>query len=258
MQEKKYNYILIGKIIPEYSALSSKFNVSFTNSVIDLTDGEYVFTDINIKLENSLIIAECKCTYQIQNRDGFMSEIKSLLHSFIDASGYESGRAYDIDVITCLDYQNKPFNFWGEPLKGKCSPKKRSYTSKEIVEKLYGIPDYSETLKLCFANIREAIRFPHDTGYFCYRSIENIRQYFVKIYALDDKKRSESWEKMWTILNITGSDRDLSKITKYSESARHGEGTKLSAKERSECFEKAYFVIDKFIEYALAERMNRQ
>ncbi len=108
MQEKKYNYILIGKIIPEYSAISSKFNVSFINSVIDLTDGEYVSTDIIIKLENSLIIAECKCTYQIQNRDSFMSVIKSHLHSFIDALGYESGRAYDIDVITCLDHQNKP------------------------------------------------------------------------------------------------------------------------------------------------------
>jgi len=221
-------------------------------------EGEVITAEINIKLENSLLLSECKCDKKVENLYSFMSDLKSFLHSFIDVLGYELGCAYDLDIITCFDHQNIPFNFWGGSLRCICSPENRPHKSKEIVEKLYGNGDYFNTLQLCFANLREAIRFPHDTPFFCYRAVENIRQYFVQQYSLDGKNNTnKSWKKMWESINLDYEDYFRKLQKNISAKVRHGDIITMSCIERSEILEKTYTVIDKFIVYAFAE-MKRQ
>ena len=251
MSEKDYTYIFVGKVIPEFTAQGNSFNVKITGvHFIFKDEKEAVASEVNIKLKNSLLICECKFDKEVVNPPNLMSTLKTYLHSLTDALGYEQGRAYDIDVITCFDSQNKPFNFWDESLKGLCSSEKRPYKSLEIVTNLYGNFEFSETMKLCYANIREAIRFPNDTPFFCYRAAENIRQYFVKKHNISDPDKS--WGKMWKSLNYNDKKyfTDLSKI---SAKVRHGDIIAMSIIERSEMLEKTYVVIDKFTEYAINE-----
>jgi hypothetical protein len=91
----------------------------------------------------------------------------------------------------------------------------------------------SSHLQRAFADLREAIRSPKDTGFFCYRAIESLRQFFVVELNAPDK---QSWEVLRTALQIDRPTIDYVKT--FADSARHGAGAAISDGERAEVFKK--------------------
>lgn len=261
MSEKDYNYIFVGKVIPEFSAQKNSFDVNYTDFQIDFKDeNSVVASKINIKLENSILTSKCIFKTEVKNPNNVMSNLKRRLHSIIDVLGYEQGRAYDIDVIVCYDHQNKPFNFWGGALGGFCSPENRQYKSREIVENFYGDSEFGLTFESCFANIREAIRFPHDTPFYCNRAVESLKYHFLrmtypnKLGSFTKKEQNSGWPIMWESIDFID-EENSDYFKKLGQSVgRHGGHEMISIEERNEMFEKTYNVIDKFLKYAFNEK----
>jgi len=103
----------------------------------------------------------------------------------------------------------------------------------------------SSHLQRAFADLREAIRSPKDTGFFCYRAIESLRQFFVVELNAPDK---QSWEVLRTALQIDRPTIDYVKT--FADSARHGAGAAISDGERAEVFKKTWSIVGQFVEFA--------
>jgi hypothetical protein len=103
-------------------------------------------------------------------------------------------------------------------------------------------------LQRCLADLREAIRAPKDTGFFCYRGIESLGQFFLQeMKAKDDKV---SWELLRSELAV---DRvEIETIKGFVDPIRHGGGGWISDSERANVFTLTWNIFNKFIKYANA------
>jgi len=81
-------------------------------------------------------------------------------------------------------------------------------------------------LRLALKDYRSALAHPFDTGFYCYRSIESIRQSFSSETAPD----VESWETMRTELDIKR--RNLDYVKEFADDRRHGDLVEMDNEER--------------------------
>jgi len=64
------------------------------------------------------------------------------------------------------------------------------------------------------------MKAPDDTGFYCYRAIEALRQYCIVRYNLDSEKKSEQWRK---VREIAGCEEQiLHDIKSAADPVRHG------------------------------------
>lgn len=101
-------------------------------------------------------------------------------------------------------------------------------------------------LRLCLADLREAIQQPRDTGFFLYRAIESLMQSF----RTDDHKKSKerAWQSLRAELSV--SEDNIRRLEQAAKSPRHGETRYISSTERGELFEIAWDIANRYIQYA--------
>jgi hypothetical protein len=103
-------------------------------------------------------------------------------------------------------------------------------------------------LQRCLANLREAIRVPIDTGFFCYRGVEALRQFFLR--ERDARDDDASWEALRTELSVDRSDIDF--IKRFADSIRHGASGAITDAERAQVFVLTWNIVNSFVRYAAA------
>ena len=71
------------------------------------------------------------------------------------------------------------------------------------------------------ADLRSAIQYPDDTAFYAYRSVESIRQCYLRDSAPDDgAARKASWESLRSALGVTHDE--LKELADAAKSRRHG------------------------------------
>lgn len=104
-------------------------------------------------------------------------------------------------------------------------------------------------LEKCLADFRRAIKYPSETGGFCFRAIETIRKFYFENPNIIDKeqRRNEGWKELRKELNF---DRDFFKdIESYAVPNRHGEYPTIPYSQRELIMNKTREVVDRFIAY---------
>ena len=163
----------------------------------------------------------------------------------VDAVGFCNGCGYDIEIIQMVDSSdNTPLIFdVGIP----ALQDRAQNMGIEVPNIVNLFADRRGIyLQSCFADFREAIRSPKDTGFFCFRAIEDLRQFFVV------EKKCKSKQKSWECLrNDLGVDRStIEEVQDFSDPVRHGESIYISGSDRSTILTKTQDIIGKFIAYA--------
>jgi hypothetical protein len=79
-------------------------------------------------------------------------------------------------------------------------------------------------LQRCLGDLREAIRAPKDTGFFYYRAVESLRQFFASERGMTADKAS--WEMLRSELGIDRADIDAIKL--MADHGRHGISVAIS------------------------------
>lgn len=167
--------------------------------------------------------------------------VEQVVRNAVDTYGYLSGRGYDIEITSAVDPDGNQTVF------GVGIPEIES-TSKErpfnFVDTFTKVVMNSKEFQHALTNLRECIRSPWDTPFFCYRAIECLRQHFSKE---GDKDKSESWEKLRNALRLDKSWFD--ELTKNSEKVRHGFIKEIKYSERVQAMLDTWKVIDRFCIY---------
>lgn len=172
--------------------------------------------------------------------------VKALVQNELAIVGYVKGYAYEVDIkrvmhralgidlvfgidIPCIAERNKDANL------------------AEAVEAIRGKTggDAGVYLHRCFADLITAMKSPEDTGFYCYRAIEALRQYCIVRYKLDPEKKSEQWKKLREIAECT--EETLLEIKNSADPARHAAIVGITDADRVTLFTKTWDVVDAFI-----------
>lgn len=165
----------------------------------------------------------------------------------LDALGYTLACGYDLEIIQMVDSVGNPPVVFGVGIPAIEKSTASAGIKFENIVSIFG-DRRGQYLSRCLADLREAIRAPKDTGFFYYRGIESLRQFFLQeMKAKDDKV---SWELLRSELAV---DREeIETVKGLADPIRHGAGGGISDSERANVFTLTWNIVNKFIKYANA------
>lgn len=233
-------YTFFGTIRPEDTV---PFDLSLKFPLIEITSQD---SGISCKATGSITGKHVVVEIKNVNENVELGELKNLIlesmvRPAVDALNYVCGHGYDVELTSAIGLgdQNIIFGVGIPELFGAQS--ERPLPIEEICKLIY------QSQPLCFAlgNLREAIRMANDTGFFCYRAIESVRQSFKEREDGNDPK--QSWKRLRESLNIDESW--IRVLTCFSDEQRHGNTIYMSGAERLSALQHAWKVVDRFCVY---------
>ncbi|MBE9006276.1 hypothetical protein IQ259_14725 [Fortiea sp. LEGE XX443] len=231
-------YTFFGKVLPE------RANVTISQIAYRLIQPD---TGIDGNLIVSIALSQVTARFTASNEIADLLTLRNYVHDAIrvelDILGYVNGCGYELEITQVADsLGNQPIIF------GVGIPVLADENRSVDFEKVFNLFQDSRGnyLRLCLADLREAIREPRDMGFFIYRAIEALMQSF----RTDDSKRGkqQAWESLRSELSV--SEDSIRQLEKVANSFRHGDTKYISDAEKGELFKIAWDIVDKYIKFA--------
>lgn len=234
-------YIFFGTIRPEHAVPS---NLSF--SIPPLQFGA---KDLAVSFEVTASICGSQIAIEVKNVDGNIDLLdlrncvrEDVAMPTVDALNYLWGQGYDVDISSVVELGGRHIVF-GVGIPELWEAQAERPLPLDELWKLVFRP--SQHLRLALGNLREAVRMANDTGFFCYRAVESIRQSFKK--EEDGKDKKQSWKRLKEELLIDESW--IKVLTPFSDEQRHGGIVPMSGEDRVSAMQHAWKVVDRFCIY---------
>jgi len=228
-------YTFTGKVMPE------RANVNI--SVLSLT---FQAKDAGFSGETIISIACSQVSIKLDTPDTgvdlptMKNYLGQIVRNLVDSYGYISGRGYDIEITSVVDPNGQQTVFGVGIRELEESEDERPLSFRELFQVMLKSPH----LRHALGDLREAIRSPSDTGFYCYRAVECLRQHFREA---KDSNKNQSWKRLRQNLRI---DRSWIKpLENCSKEQRHGSSPYMSGENRIRLMKHAWKVIDRFCVY---------
>ena len=235
-------YTFFGKVHPE------RCNVSITEIRAKVgAPGDEIHGELRYYISLSQVTATFVCEKPVANVYTLRNYVEDAIRVALDALGYTLACGYDLEVTEMIDsLGNRPIVF-GVGIPAVENAAAQGGVSFEAIMSLFA-DARGAYLQRCLADLREAIRIPKDTGFFCYRAIESLRQFFLRDKAAKDEKSS------WKILRSElGVDRaDIDAVKALADPVRHGDSAGISDDQRAKTFQLTWGIVNKFVKYGNA------
>jgi hypothetical protein len=235
-------YLFEGLILPERAQLSLQFEVHFTH----VTSGIAAKARVSVLLNQVAVWIESEVEWDIFD---LRNVVKTILQNEIAVIGYLKGYAYEFEIrrvlhpglgidhvfgidIPCIAERNKSID-----LAARIASIREKTTGAEGI-----------LLNRCFNDLVMAMKNPEDTGFYCYRAIESLRQHCTVRFKLNTGNRSAQWEKLREIAQC---DEDtIRHIKAAADPVRHGDFMSITAGDRKTLFLKTWDIVDRYVENA--------
>ena len=235
-------HLFVGKVLPERATISVveiKFAVPSNQ---DIPPGE-LFVEILL----SQIAVRFSCEGEISNLFTLRNLVEDCVRTLLDVAGFYEGHGYDAEISMYINLETSEKYVFGIDIPKVAGIARES--GLEILD-IFGVLANSKTsrLKNALADLREAIKMPSDTAFFCYRAIESLKNQTADELQIDAKS-SEAWDRFRSVYSI---DKDaVMSLKSMADPVRHGSG--MNAKgvtddQRAEAFRIAWDTVCKFIE----------
>ncbi|MGM0630018.1 MAG: hypothetical protein ACQESI_02470 [Pseudomonadota bacterium] len=230
-----YTYSITGIVHPERADVTIE-NVS---ALINESD------QFNYSVYKSRIAGLLTTQAPIENYNNAAFIAQRCVRGITDALCFTNGCGYDVEIIQLLDNQSGHHRVFGvnEPAITSLNILQRISTEKvaELLQTSVAID-----LERTFSDLREAIRKPSDSGFYCYRAIECLMNYYRHQHNYSKK---QAWEHLRNTLNVTEETTTLIKAA--ADPIRHGNVREKSKLSRDDVLLKTWGIVESFINYAL-------
>lgn len=234
----KNTYAFFGRIYPERADVRiPEINLQHTS--------QFGSFEMHIFAHGSQLLVEVEMEDKIENIHTFKNLVHRGASSLTDTLAFLMGRHVTVEILAVITPSGEKRVF------GVVYPyidEKIKYedVQEEWLPKITSVyqTEASPYLQRCFTDYRLAMEHAEDTGFYCFRAVETLRQFFNK-----EDDDSDSWEKLRKSIDI---ERDIieENIQIYSEKRRHGDVYTITGDERQLVLETTWKIIKKFIEYA--------
>jgi hypothetical protein len=234
-------YIFSGRVVPERALLDTSEFLFKAVASVDVPEG-----DLYIQIIKSQVAARFMCVGSVTNIFTLRNIVEDATRTLLDAVGYHRGYGYDLEIVQMIrpdSSEKRVFGIDVPVLVGACE--QAGVTFQHIMVAL-GARD-GAYLRHALADLREAIKSPKDTGFFCYRAVESLMNCVVARNGVSLDK-AEGWELFRASYSI---DREqVMAIKTFADPVRHGNLSQLyqvSDQDRSRLFTSAWQIVNRFI-----------
>ena len=200
---------------------------------------------VSVSIVNSQIVV----LIDVDNDDLDLLTIKNgiahLVERFVGVFDYLNGYCHSIDIAQCVLPSGEVVVFGVEH---QVVSGRFAFSGDEYVG-ILNLTSGEEGLFIqqSISDLSKAIKYPVDTAFYCFRAIETLKQYF---------KKNCSEKEAWKMLSrYVGKDREYSSvIRRFADNGRHGVHEDISGAERDEIIQKAFEIVDTFINKMAEEK----
>jgi hypothetical protein len=182
---------------------------------------------------------------------------QDFLSGLVNMVGFVLGYAYDVELISLIDPAKEEHIVFGVDFPdGIRNPQQPDLLQELLLASQHKMSWY---FFHALADIKRAARSLHDSGFYCYRAIESVMQFF-KIHGedvpLSGKKADErAWEKMRNALGVSREEIDT--VKEKADPLRHGKPTSMTEEERSQLMKITVPIIDKFCTFLATDTSTK-
>ncbi|PKL57789.1 MAG: hypothetical protein CVV34_05690 [Methanomicrobiales archaeon HGW-Methanomicrobiales-5] len=237
--QDKIMYVFFGKVFPE------RADVNISELILNVLSPEAgLHGDLTVSVTSSQIKAIFTTEREIPDPLTIRNYVEESVRLLIDILGYINGCGYDLEIATMINTRTNESIVFGVDSVLFNMREDRPLNFGEIISLFDS--EKADYIRRCLSDLREAVRVPKDTGFFCYRALETLRKFFIKENELKSDK--ESWEFLRSELEVDRSTTDF--VKQFADPVRHGETKYITGYERDQILKNTWEIVDKFLVYA--------
>ena len=235
-------YLFTGVVLPERAQLSLQACVNFS-LIATGTEGT---AKISIVLNQIAVWVETEENCDIFDLRNF---VVNLVQDHLAMLSYLKGYAYDLEITRVLNPSRGIDYVFGIDIPCISERGKSIDLQKEMSrlrEKMSG-PN-GVLFGRCLKDLTSSMKYPDDTGFYCYRAIESLRHHCSSVHGLVDAEKSRQWAKFREIAGC--SEESIRIIKNAADPLRHGEVIGVTADKRAELFQITWDIVDAYLQGA--------
>jgi len=234
-------YIFSGRVVPERALLdTSEFSFKPLAST-DVPEGE-----LFIQIIRSQVSARFVCKGSVTNIFTLRNVVEDATRTILDAVGYHRGYGYDLEIVQMVRPDSSENQVFGIDVPVVAKACEDAGIAFQHIMVALGVPD-GAYLRHALSDLREAIKSPKDTGFFCYRAVESLKNCVAARNGVSPDKPA-GWETFRAAYSIEKDE--LLGIKAFADPVRHGnvaQAALLSDGDRSRLFTSAWRIVNNFI-----------
>lgn len=240
------DYIIIGKILPERAIISIVLpEVSFSPIV-----SEKSINKAKVSINNNQVYILYSTDSEELRIHDIRNIAKQLIADHLSIIGYVLGYAYEIELTRIINIEKGIDYVFGIdiPCLANRLNSQKPETYKAEVNRINNIISKQGSLSIyiyrCLNDLKHAMTNPDDTGFYCYRAIESLKQFCKYKFEIESEK--EQWAKL---SELTAYDSDKIQFTKEKAGpARHGDLPIITDDDRVRIFTDTWDIVDSFFQ----------
>jgi hypothetical protein len=206
--------------------------------------------DVNLKV--SIILNQIAVTVETDIEWGVFdlrNMIASVIHNDLAILSFSTGYAYVFELTRVINRSlgvDQVFGIEISAIENRQKAKPVGVRFSEIKHKIVGINGIY--LNRCFSDLASAMRYHHDTPFYCYRAIESLRNHCAAQNGLLDSDDGTQWQKFREVSGRSREDIERYKQN-YADRQRHGKpGDPMSDQDRAEMFVLTWDIVDAYLD----------
>lgn len=234
-------YIFTGLVLPQRATLSLAFPVQ-----VNFKDGR-PSCSLNVSIVLNQVWVSVDSNNVVWKLHDLRNMVRDVLQTHLSMVGHLEGHAYDLEIIRVVNQGTGDDYVFGIDIPCLTNLKEGRDTTSET-QRLWACcaGDNGIFIHRCLNDLMLAMKNAEDTGFYCYRAIEALRNHAAAGADILDRKDSEKWE---TFRNKAGVDKDTIMAVKASaDPARHGTPISLSEEERERILLTSWLVVRQYID----------
>jgi hypothetical protein len=233
------SYLFEAVVHPERAQISLQFSLRFSH----LTSGVEASASVSVVLNQVAVWIDSAIEWDIFD---LRNVVKSVLQNELAVVGYLKGYAYEVEIRRVLNRGRGIDYVFGIDIPCIAERNKAIELEREIAKIRGKIHDIEGVyLHRCFMDLVSAMKNPDDTGFYCYRAVESLRQHCASKYNVAPEKKAEQWEKLRELAKCD--EATLREIKATADPVRHGDVVRVTSDDRVRLLTKTWDVVDAYI-----------
>lgn len=233
-------YLFEGVVLPERAQITLQFPLEF----VHITSGTKGKASISIILNQVAVWVDSEVEWDIFD---LRNVVKNILQNELAVIGYLEGYAYDLEIKRVQNRSRGIDYVFGIDI--PCIAERNKSIDKIakislIRQKANGTEGV--LLHRCFNDLVMAMKAPDDTGFYCYRAIESLRQHCILKFNLSPENKAEQWQKLREIAKCD--EAAIREIKLAADPVRHGNIGPVTSQDRERLFTKTWDIVDNYIQ----------
>ena len=233
-------YLFQGIVYPQRAPIT----IAFKQGLQHLGSGRLVSADVSILLNQITVWIESEDKWDVFD---LRNLVRNLVQNNLGIFGYLTGLAYDLEITRVICRSRSIDQVFGIDI--PCISERNSKI--DVNERLASILPKIDGMEgvlfnRCFNDLNMAMKSAEDTGFYCYRAIESLRQHCRLKFDFPEEDRSGQWQKLREIANTD--EATIRKIKSAADTVRHGGHLHVTSENRADLFNLTWGIVDAYID----------